>query len=116
MGLYAVLTGDAVAANTSKERIDLSKSDILVCASVDNKLNEKEYVFDGKEMEKPEYVACVMKNGLADKLFVSRNNMFPIWRAFKKKINNWRYMKGLRKSSLDLFYFLKNHWIVIKNK
>ena len=88
MGLYAVLTGDAVAANTSKERIDLSKSDILVCASVDNKLNEKEYVFDGKEMEKPEYVACVMKNGLADKLFVSRNNMFPIWRAFKKKINN----------------------------
>ena len=76
MGVYAVMSGDSVTATTSKERIELSKSDILVCASVDNNLNEKEYVFDGKEMEKPEYVACVMKNGLANKLFVSRNNAF----------------------------------------
>lgn len=84
MGLYAVLIGEDAPA-TSKERLELATNDILVCASIDNNLNEKEYVFDGKEMENPEYVMCVMKNGHSDKLNASRNNMFPIWRAFNNK-------------------------------
>ena len=48
-------------------------------------INEKEYIFDRKEMEKPEYVMCVMKNGRSDKLNISRTNLFPIWRAFNNK-------------------------------
>lgn len=84
MCLYAIVQCD-VAPTTSKERLALSKSDILMCASIDSQLNEKEYIFDGKEMEKPEYVMRVMKNGRSDKLNISRTNLFPIWRAFNNK-------------------------------
>ena len=75
------------APHISKDRIAQSTSDILVCASIDNQLNEKEYVFDGKAMEIPEYVGCTMRNALQNKLDISRLNMFPIWRAFKEKLS-----------------------------
>ena len=70
---------------TSGERLEMSASDIMVCASIDDRLNEKEYVFDGKSMAKPDYVACVIKNGQSNSLNLSRNNLFPIWYAFKQK-------------------------------
>lgn len=72
---------------TSRERIQQSTSDFLVCASIDKALREKEYVFDGKYMENIEYVACVMKNGLSEQLGVSATNLFPIRCAFEKKQN-----------------------------
>lgn len=71
---------------TSRERIQQSTSDILVCASIDKALHEKEYVFDGKQMENMEYVACVMKNGMSKQLGVSATNLFPIRCAFEKKL------------------------------
>ena len=83
--LYSVLPMSEDAPHISKDRIAQSTSDILVCASIDNQLNEKEYVFDGKAMENPEYVGCTMRNALQNKLDISRLNMFPIWRAFKNK-------------------------------
>lgn len=83
--LYSVLPMSEDAPHISKDRIAQSTSDILVCASIDNQLNEKEYVFDGKAMENPEYVGCTMRNVLQNKLDISRLNMFPIWRAFKDK-------------------------------
>ena len=72
-------------AMTSGERLEMSTSDIMVCASIDDRLNEKEYVFDGKSMTEPDYVACVIKNGQSNSLNLSRNNLFPIWYAFKQK-------------------------------
>ena len=81
--LYSVLAQSPNVPMYSKDRIALSTSDILVCASVDNKLNEKEYVFDGKTMEDILYIACVLKNGLSNSLQYSKTNMFPIWKAFK---------------------------------
>lgn len=85
MCLYSVLPARKDLPSVSKERLALSTSDILVCASIDYQLNEKEYVFDGKQMENPEYVACVMKNGCSNTLNASQTNMYPIWRAFKEK-------------------------------
>ena len=58
---------------------------MMVCASVDKNLNEKEYVFHGKEMERMEYVAHVMNEGPNKQLDFTRSNMFPIWYAFKQK-------------------------------
>lgn len=72
---------------TSRERIQIATSDILVCASIDKELHEKEYIFDGKQMENTEYVACVMHNGLRDKLDASAINLLPIKYAFDKKRN-----------------------------
>ena len=86
MSLYSVFSIESKIPNTSRERIQKSTSDVLVCASVDNCLNEKEYIFDGKAMENIDYVACVMENGMREKLDVSATNLFPIKCAFEKKI------------------------------
>lgn len=86
MSLYSVFTIKSDVPCTSRERIQQSTSDVLVCASVDNTLNEKEYVFDGKAMEEMEYVACVMENGLRNELNFSATNLFPIKCAFEKKM------------------------------
>lgn len=83
MCLYSVLPASQNISPISKDRVKMSTSDIMVCASVDYQLNEKEYVFDGKAMEQPDYVGCVMKNGRDNSLNLSRTNMFPIWYAFK---------------------------------
>lgn len=85
MGLYAVISPNAASLSISKERLKVATADILVCASLDNQLNEKEYVFDGKAMEKPAYVAHVMKNEMSNFLNVCRANFYPIWKAFKDK-------------------------------
>ena len=37
-------------------------------------------------MEKMEYVACAMKNGLHTQLGISSTNLFPIKCAFEKKL------------------------------
>lgn len=86
MSLYAYISITAETPHTSRERIQQSTSDVLVCSSIDKDLNEKEYVFDGKHMENMEYVACIMKNGLSKQLDVSATNLFPIRCAFEKKL------------------------------
>ena len=50
MGLYSRISITPDTPHTSYERIQQSASDVLVCASVDSMLREKEYVFDGKHM------------------------------------------------------------------
>ena len=87
MSLYSNIPITPDTPKTSRERIRQSTSDILVCASIDKALHEKEYVFDGKQMENMEYVACVMRNGLREQLGVSATNLFPIRCAFEKKLN-----------------------------
>lgn len=84
-GLYSSVPIQQDTPRTSRERIQQSTSDFLVCASIDKELNEKEYCFDGKAMEHMEYVACVMNNGFKNKLDISATNLFPIWYAFKRK-------------------------------
>lgn len=86
MSLYAYIPITTETPHTSRERIQQSTSDVLVCSSIDKDLNEKEYVFDGKHMENMEYVACIMKNGLSKQLDVSATNLFPIKCAFEKKL------------------------------
>lgn len=87
MSLYSYIPNTPDAPQTSRERIQQSTSDILLCASVDKALHEKEYVFDGKHMENMEYVACVMRNGLREQLDISATNLFPIKCAFEKKLS-----------------------------
>lgn len=87
MSLYSTTPITPDTPRTSRERIEQSTSDILVCASIDKALHEKEYVFDGKHMENMAYVACVMKNGLREQLDISAANLFPIRCAFEKKLN-----------------------------
>lgn len=87
MSLYSTTPITPDTPRTSRERIEQSTSDILVCASIDKALHEKEYVFDGKHMENMAYVACVMKNGLREQLDISTANLFPIRCAFEKKLN-----------------------------
>jgi len=86
MSLYSNIPIAPDTPRTSLERIKQSTSDILVCASIDKAIHEKEYVFDGKYMENVEYMACVMKNGLSKQLGVSATNLFPIRCAFEKKL------------------------------
>ena len=87
MSVYSVVSIARDTPRTSRERIQQSTSDILVCASIDKALHEKEYAFDGKAMESIAYVACVMKNGLRNQLGISATNLFPIRYAFEKKLN-----------------------------
>ena len=87
MSLYSNIPITPDTPRTSRERIQRSTSDMLVCASIDKSLREKEYVFDGKYMENMEYVACIMRNGLREQLCVSATNLFPIRCAFEKKLN-----------------------------
>lgn len=56
MSLYSSVPVAPDTPRTSRERIQQSTSDFLVCASIDKALNEKEYVFDGKHMENIKYV------------------------------------------------------------
>ena len=86
MSLYSIISISPDTPRTSRERIQQATSDILVCASINKALQEKEYVFDGKHMEQMEYVACVMKNGMREQLGVSATNLFPIKCAFEKKL------------------------------
>ena len=85
MTLYAYISAEGEVPITSKARVKASTSDLLAFMKVDCVLNEEEYVFDGKAMEKMEYVARVMKNGRKNKLELGLLNMLPIIEAFKNK-------------------------------
>ena len=87
MGMYSVMVQekDEPYPEISKERLKLASFDMMVCASVDKDLNEKEYVFHGKEMEHMKYVVHVMNAGPQKQLDITRTNLFPIWYAFKQK-------------------------------
>ena len=85
MSLYSYIPNVPNAPKTSKERVTASTKDILVFTSVDQELNEMEYVFDGNALSNVEYVSCVMQHGRKDKLEIGRLNMSPILQAFKSK-------------------------------
>ena len=85
MSLYSSVPKGLSKLATSKERIEAAEVDLLVCACINERLEEKEYVFDGREIDKPEYVAHIMKNGMTDSLHASRLNLHPIWQAFSDK-------------------------------
>lgn len=85
MSLYAVYRPGQDVAKKSKERVLAATEDVLVVASVNFKLEEKEYVFEGNRMQDPHYVGHIMKEGLSTHLNASRLNMFPIYQAFKTK-------------------------------
>lgn len=87
MSLYAVFPVEKGVPLYSKERLQSAVSDILVVSSIDCELNEKEYIFDGNLMSNPQYITCIMKNGLNNRLGASRTNLMPVWRAFKNKMN-----------------------------
>lgn len=89
MSLYSYIPNVQNTPKTSKERVAASSKDILVFMSIDQELNEIEYVFDGEDLSNVEYVACVMKHGRKNKLEIGRLNMSPVLQAFKsKKVNN----------------------------
>lgn len=86
MCIYSTVPLSTDALNmTSKERLNLSTSDVMVCASIDKDLNEKEYVFEWKKMEDPQYLVGIIKKGYSRELNMSRMNLLPIWLAFKRK-------------------------------
>lgn len=84
--LYSVLPMVEDVPVLSKERVETSSKDILVCASIDKSLKEQEYVFEGDKMTSPAYLGYVLRNDKKTELLASRVNMFPIWRAFNKKL------------------------------
>ena len=85
MCVYSASPKNLNVLATSKERVAASESVFLVCACINERLEEKEYVFDGKRMDKPEYVVQIMKNGMTNSLRASRFNLHPIWQAFSDK-------------------------------
>ena len=88
ISLYTITQLDSNVSSISKNRVLQSESDILVCASIDNALNEKEYVFLGDKISCPKYIGYVLKHEMKTQLQLSRRNMFPIWLAFKSKNDN----------------------------
>jgi len=86
--LYIVLDTTQNIPAYHSERMTASSSDVLVVASVDKQLSEKEYVFDGTKLECPEYVAAMMRDDLQRQLHVSRCNLSPVLRAFATVADN----------------------------
>ena len=84
--LYAVVPLEDDVPVLSKERVKTSIKDILVCASIDENLMEQECVFERDKIISPSYVGYVLRNEKRTELLESRVNMFPIWRAFKTKL------------------------------
>jgi len=85
MSLYSYIEDVQNVPETSKERTAMACKDMLVFVSVDQELNEMEYVFDGESLSKVEYVACIMQHERKNKLEIGRLNMSPIIRAFETK-------------------------------
>lgn len=73
---------------TSAERAQNFKSEYLTFMAVDCKLKETEYIFDTKYIHDPRYVSLLLRTGKQDKLNFGINNMQPIIRAFKTKLQN----------------------------
>lgn len=85
MSLYSYISNVQNVPKTSKKRIASSINDILAFESIDQNLNEMEYVFEGKALSNINYVISVMKRGPKTKLELGRVNMSPIIQAFKSK-------------------------------
>lgn len=85
MSLYSYISNVQNVPKTSKKRIASSANDILAFESIDQDLNEMEYVFEGKALSNINYVISVMKRGPKTKLELGRVNMSPIIQAFKSK-------------------------------
>lgn len=85
MSLYSYISDIENCPRISKERLTIASKDLLAFMSVDQELNEMEYVFDGDALSDVNYIACVMKNGRKDKLEIGRLNMSPVVQAFKEK-------------------------------
>lgn len=85
MSLYSYIDDIKNVPETSKERSAIAVKDVLAFMSVDQELNEIEYVFDGELLSEIEYIACVMQHGRKDKLEIGRLNMHPIIKAFETK-------------------------------
>ena len=90
MSLYSYIPDTQNHPQTSKERLSMSSKNVLAFMSVDQDLNEMEYIFDGETLSNVEYVAYVMKHGRKNKLEIGRLNMSPILRAFKSRIKTTR--------------------------
>ena len=87
MSLYSFMPDTKGDLQTSKERLAISSKDLLAFMSVDNELNEMEYVFDGDALSNIEYVVNEMQRGRKNKLEIGKLNMSPIVQAFKEKIH-----------------------------
>lgn len=85
LSLYTSIQFTEDAPKYSLDRIKLSSSEFLVSSSVNKKLEEKEYVFNRKNLTCMDYIAYVMKNGRNNYLNISAVNMLPIKQAFEKK-------------------------------
>lgn len=85
MSLYSYIDDIKNFPETSKERSAIAVKDVLAFMSVDQELNEIEYVFVGELLSEIEYIACVMQHGRKDKLEIGRLNMHPIIKAFEIK-------------------------------
>lgn len=83
--LYSYIPNIQNASKTSKERIAISSKDLLVCISIDQELNEIEYVFDGDAFSNRKYIDFIMKHGRKNKLELGKRNMTPILIAFESK-------------------------------
>lgn len=70
---------------TSKERQEAAEYDILVCASIDEHLNVKEYSFDQRKIADRDYVLSTMQHGMSHSLNVTGRNLRPIVQAFKNR-------------------------------
>lgn len=72
-------------AMTSAERSRNSMLEILIFMKIDDKLNEKEYVFEGQSLSCDNYIVHQLKHGRTDNIDIGKNNVLPIKDAFKKK-------------------------------
>ena len=89
MTVYAIIpNADNMISKTAIERLSFSNRDCMICASVNEKLEEKEFFFDGDLMRQKGYALSVMNKGPSKKLVYSKNNLTPIVRAFLDKANN----------------------------
>ena len=70
----------------AKERAKLAKKEFLAFMKVDNALNEEEIVFDGANIKCMNYIVNQFKHSDKKKLNFGKNNMMPIIKAFKAKL------------------------------
>jgi hypothetical protein len=70
----------------AKDRAKLAEKEFLTFMKVDNALNEEEIVFDGANIKCMNYIINQFKHPDKKKLNFGKNNMMPIMKAFKVKL------------------------------
>jgi hypothetical protein len=70
----------------AKDRAKLAEKAFLTFMKVDNALNEEEMVFDGENIKCMNYIVNQLKHSDKKKLNFGKNNMMPIMKAFKAKL------------------------------